>query len=730
MDELAQFKTTYFEECADLLQTLESRLLDLIPEQASRDDLDAIFRAVHSIKGGAGAFGFDHLVDFSHVFETLLDALREGRRPLTRETLQILIRSADILADLVQMAQGDQTPAADFGAEVRTQLVAVTEGDAAPVPAPAPAPAPTPPVTEEEGDGWGLWLDDDTSEPEPAPATVAEVTLYRITFNPRPEMLRNANEPVLIVRELRSLGVVRVTVDTGALPPLDQMTAEDSYLSWVIEVETDAPLAMVEEVFEFVAEDCDLSIKAEAGLFDAPEPAAAPAPVPAPAPAPVPEPAPTAIPAPSPVPDPAPPAEMAPPAETAPLAAAREAPVATAPSSIRVDLEKVDRLVNMVGELVITQAMLAQQGQHLPVDTYPALIQGLEELSQHTRELQENVMAIRAQPVKSVFARMPRVVREVAAAVGKEVRLVTAGEGTEVDKTVIEQLADPLTHMVRNAVDHGIEAPEVRAAAGKRPEGTIHLVAEHRGGRIVIELADDGGGIPRDKVRERAVARGLVPADVALSDEEIDQLIFMPGFSTAENVSNISGRGVGMDVVRRNIQDMGGRVTVQSTPGQGTRMILSLPLTLAVMDGMVVSVGGERYVLPLTNIIESLRPAKADIRRLSGGAEVLAMRGDYIRLVPLHRLFGIQRAVREPWNGLVVVAEAEAGDRIGILVDEMLGQQQVVLKSLESNYRPVEGVSAATILGDGRVALILDIHGLKTFGRGRPMTIDREEARA
>jgi two-component system chemotaxis sensor kinase CheA len=408
---------------------------------------------------------------------------------------------------------------------------------------------------------------------------------------------------------------------------------------------------------------------------------------------------------------------MAPPA-AAPAAAASTGPVHTA--SIRVDLDKIDRLVNMVGELVITQAMLGQQTTHFSVESHPELIQGLQELSHHTRELQESVMAIRAQPVKALFSRAPRLVRDLSTKLGKQARLVMSGENTEVDKTVIEQLSDPLTHLIRNSLDHGLETPDVRTAAGKPAEGTIHLGAEHRSGRIIIEVSDDGAGIDRKRVLAKAIEKGLVDKGAQLTDEQIDMLIFAPGFSTAEQVSDVSGRGVGMDVVRKNIQDVGGRVVVQSMPGQGSRFILSLPLTLAVMDGMLVAVGEERYVLPLTNIVESLRPTAQQARSLVDVGNVLVLRGEYIRLVPLHELFEVRNAIADPTRGLVVVVETEGGDRIGLLVDELLGQQQVVIKSLDANYRPVDGISAATILGDGRVALILDVSALRAMGDRLP----------
>jgi two-component system chemotaxis sensor kinase CheA len=509
------------------------------------------------------------------------------------------------------------------------------------------------------------------------------------------------------------------------------MDPEAAYLRWTLELETPAVIDAIRDVFEFASDDCDLEIVDLSP--PAPEPAALEEPA-ADAAAepteqiaePVEEPAETAA-------EPAAEAAPAPVAEeTAPVADAATptpaksaalppkdgAPATPQVSSIRVDLDKLEKVVNLVGEIVISQAMLTEHLGGLPTDKFGGLIKGIEELSQHTRSLQDSVMAMRAQPVKSVFQRMPRLVREVAAATGKKVRLVLHGEETEIDKTVIEQLYDPLVHMMRNSVDHGIEAPEERAAAGKPTEGTVRLSAGHAGGRIIIEITDDGKGINRERVFQKAVSKGLIPADLSLTENQIDDLIFLPGLSTADTVSNISGRGVGMDVVRSNIQRMGGRVSIKSTPGQGSVFTLALPLTLAVLDGMNVRVGDEIYVVPLANIIESLRPTAKDVRSLPGGGDVLLIRGEYVPLVYVGRLFGVPNAASDASKSLVVLVEAGPGDKVGLVLDEIVGQQQVVIKSLESNYEALPGLSGATILGNGRVALILDVPGIHGIVRG------------
>ncbi len=688
-NDLSRFKTTYFEECAELLITAEECLLRLQEGSDDPEDCNAVFRCVHSIKGGAGAFAFTDLVRFAHVFETALDALRSGRVGLTPALAEVLVRGNDILGDFVRAAQEGVVLPPDHGDRVTQVLNALTGQGGADAKAAASA------------------------TPAPAPESGEESFLVR--FTPAANMLRTGNDPLMMVRELAGLGALDIRADLTRLPArLEDLAAQDAYLAWSFRITTEQGRQAVLDVFEFVAGDCaEVSVEA-VGAETVLEPAAPPAAVAH---------APAAPPPEAPAHDDHPvsldhPADAAHPAEGGLRLRAEDKPGAGGvhTASIRVELDKVDRLVNMVGELVITQAMLGQQSNRFSAESHPELFMGLQELSHHTRELQESVMAIRAQPIKTLFSRAPRIVRDLSARLGKQVRLVMSGEGTEVDKTVIEQLSDPMVHLIRNSLDHGLETPEERAARGKPAEGTIHLSAEHRSGRVIIQIEDDGHGIDRRRVLEKAIEKGLVERGQTLSDEQIDQLIFAPGFSTAAAVSDVSGRGVGLDVVRKNIQDVGGRVSVQSQPGVGARFIMSLPLTLAVMDGMLVAVGGERYVLPLTNIVESIRPKPEQTHALVNVGNMLTLRGEYIRLVALHSLFNVEGAVTDPTKGLVVVVETEGGDRVGLLVDELLGQQQVVIKSLEYNFRPVRGVSAATILGDGRVALILDVGALKAEG--------------
>ncbi|MFN4164959.1 MAG: chemotaxis protein CheA [Ferrovibrio sp.] len=735
MDDLAQFKQTFFAECEELLGDLEGHLMALQAGEGDVNTLNAVFRAIHSIKGGAGAFGFDRLVNFAHIFETVLDLMRDGRLEPTPDSVLLVLHCADILSDLVKAAQnGTELPAEhenegrksliDLAASVGVnadphaaddELAALDAQLAAGGPdafAEAAAPAAEAPAEQA------------TAAAEPAKAPLLK---YLVKFTPRDALYQRANEPLILIRELKELGGFLAKADAEAVPALDQIQPEGAYIKWEFEIETDKGEQAIRDVFEFVIDDCQLEVTclnppaaaAEKPAEAAPKPeAVAAAPKPA-APA-------------APKPEAKPAGDGA--AATKPAAAAAKPEGAAggetkAVRSIRVDLDRVDKLVNMVGELVITHAMIAQQTEHLHADQHPELANGLAELSHHIRDLQESVMAMRAQPVKSVFARLPRLVRELAMMTNKKIRLDMSGENTEIDKTVIEQLGDPLTHMIRNSCDHGIESPDDRVAVGKSPEGVIHVSADQRGGRIVIEITDDGRGINRDKVMKKAIEKKLVAPDAVLSNEEIDNLIFLPGFSTADTVSNISGRGVGMDVVRQNIQSLGGRVHIQSRPGQGSSFILTLPLTLAVLDGMVLKVGIQSYILPLANIVESLRPEPDQINVVANQSELLRIRGEYVPLVYLHRIFKVPGGIDDPTKALVIIVELEDSSKMGLVVDEIIGQQQVVIKSLEENFDPIRGVGAATILGNGRVSLILDVAGIKHIAENESQQRPSPQAR-
>ncbi len=698
MTSLDQLKQTFFEECSEALQQIESGLTEIREGGGSEDTINAVFRSVHSVKGGAGIFGFEDLVRFAHVFETVLDAMRSGNLAPNHENVDLMLTANDILNDLIAMSGAGEAIPPDLGGECRTALEKLLGEEGAAASGDDNAAA-----ADFEGlDFVPVMVGDMDAGDEDAKR------VFRIVFRPRPDLIKKANEPLYIVRELQKLGELALVAETEGLPPLAELEPDRPYIGWSGTLTTEATREQVEEVFEFVSGDCELDITEEN-----PEPSFAPAPEPdLPAMAQGPEATTRATAAPSIVP-PEPGAVIAAPAASAEAAVApRAAPPKAVATTMRVELDKIDRVVNLVGELVIAQAMLGQVVHGLPEEITGRLVQVLEEVSHHTRELKDSVMSMRAQPIGAVFQRMPRLVRELAAKTGKKVRLEMHGEGTEVDRSIIERLGDPLTHIIRNSVDHGIESPEARIIAGKNEEGTVRLMAEHRGGRIVVEVIDDGGGIDPDRVLKKARERGIVSPDAVLTEDEINNLIFAPGFSTAEAISDISGRGVGMDVVRRNIQDLGGRIMLKSERGKGMTLQLALPLTLAVMDGMVIKVNAETYVVPMSAIVECLRPSRSDIHNLLGGRGMLQLRGNLVPLVHLSDLLDVGAEANATDERVVIIADAGDGSGFGIIVDELCGHQQVVVKSMEESYGAVPGVAGATILGNGRVALILDVEKL------------------
>jgi two-component system chemotaxis sensor kinase CheA len=677
-------KQTYFQECEELLLSMEEGLIAMDNGETDDETINAVFRAVHSIKGGGGAFGFDQLVTFAHGFETVLDDLRSHRLEPTQDLRRVLLKAGDMLADFVGAVREGNTRPEGHADEIAAEL-AMLAGDKGS-------------MASDSGDFEGLEFTPQLISIDDSPQAPSASKAWKIHFAPHPALYAKANEPALIIRELKRLGPVDVACDLKNLPDLASIEPDQAYFAWDLVVHADVERGTVEDIFDFVIGDCELDItevaQAQPESVSSPPPAGDVATPSAPAAA---------------IPSPAVHEAKAPP----PAAAAPDGKAASAAKqTIRVDLEKVDRLVNLVGELVITQAMLNQQVHESDIPATSEVGAGLAELDHLLRELQESVMAIRTQPVKSVFQRMPRLVRELAAQTNKEVRLILEGESTEVDKTVIERLGEPLTHMIRNAVDHGLETPEDRVAAGKPAEGTVTLSARHHSGRIVIEIADDGRGIDRERVRAKAIEKGLIASTATLSEEETDNLIFLPGFSTASQVSNISGRGVGMDVVRRSITELGGRVVISSTPQKGSRFTMSLPLTLAVLDGMVITVGDQTFVVPLTHIAESMRPKPEEIRPFGANNHLLRIRNAYVPFADIGRLLGIERGPFEPSNGVAILVESQGSGRLALGADTILGQRQVVIKSFESNYRPIPGIAAATILGDGRVALILDVDAL------------------
>ncbi len=752
--DMNEIKEIFFQECEEQLAELESGLLKLNDGDRDPETVNAVFRAVHSIKGGAGAFGLDDLVSFAHVFETTLDCVRSNKLEPTQDVLKVMLKSADVLADLTNAARdGGSVDEARSRTLIR-ELEALAHGEA---PAAAEAPAPKPvaaapkaaapaPVVEKPA------VNDEGFQPIPfsfgdfdEEGADHYVPTVQVSFKPKKDLYAKGNEAVLLLRDVSRLGEMSVYCDMDALPTLDKMNPEEAYFSWKISVTTEKGEDGVRSVFEFAEWDCDLDIQTieedvvseasgdeelpmqpvpfDLSMLDDGGAAAA-----ADEPALMESDAAATVAAAETATKVAQVASRA--AENKAAAAASAASAAqanqaaAAGQTIRVDLDRVDRLINLVGELVINQAMLSQSVVENDNNGTSSINMGLEELQQLTREIQDSVMAIRAQPVKPVFQRMARTVREIADITGKSVRLITEGENTEVDKTVIDKLAEPLTHMIRNAVDHGLEMPEKREALGKNPEGTVRLTAKHRSGRIVIELADDGAGINREKVRQKAIDNDLIAADANLSDEEIDNLIFHAGFSTADKVSDLSGRGVGMDVVKRSIQALGGRISISSKPGQGSVFTMSLPLTLAVLDGMVVTVAGQTLVVPLTAIVETLQPEASAIHSFGASQRLISIRNSFCPLVDVGRILNFRATQANPVEGVALLVESEGGGQRALMVDAIQGQRQVVIKSLEANYTHVPGIAAATILGDGRVALILDVDAVVAASRGQSLKQD------
>jgi two-component system chemotaxis sensor kinase CheA len=688
--DLSQFHGVFFEEAGENLANMETLLLEVDVENADDEALNAIFRCAHSIKGGAATFGFQDVADLTHVMETLLDKLRRHELVATTGMIDTLLESGDALKHLLSRHQaGAAEHEALDCSELVARIGALAHGTAAAAPVAQAAAAPAP-----------IAVAVAVAPVLPEPVLAEGERLIELTIGPleRPETADHLAE---LFTEIPGLGRIEAT-DGGSADP------EGMRRYRIVTSTSDGDLL---DLFSFHVDRAQVRMGAQAASAAAPaakvaaRPAATegadfgffvdlPGEAEAPAAAPV-EAVPLAAPAPKP----------------AAKAADRPAPPATAleSTSIRVPIEKVDQLINLVGELVITQAMLAQTGQALDPVLHQSMSTGLTDLERNTRMLQEAVMAIRMIPMAVVFNRFPRMLRDLAGKLGKQVELQTIGEDTELDKGLIEKITDPLTHLVRNAADHGIEMPEARVAAGKPAQGTVTLAAAHQGGSIVIEVRDDGRGLNRDKLLQKAIERGL-PVSEQMTDQEVYGLIFEPGFSTAAQVTDVSGRGVGMDVVKRNIASLGGSVEIDSIEGRGMRVSVRLPLTLAIMDGMSVGVAEETYIVPLASVVESIHLSAGDIKSVGGTGRVVEVRNEYLPLLALDELFAVPR--KEPVSGgIMIVIEAEGG-RIALIVDELIGQHQVVVKNLEANYRKVPGVSGATILGDGQVALILDVSWL------------------
>ncbi len=693
--DLSQFKQTFLEESDEGLDVLESGLLALDNGSADDEVIHSVFRAAHSIKGGAGTFGLSEIASFTHVMETLLDEMRDGRREISKRAISALLSSVDVLREMLEAAADDNSPDMARATQASGELEAIL-------------------ANSEEGAEEDVEVKPDVmlAQDQQGEGEIGPSTGWKIYFKPMEHMLRTGNDTVRILRELSLLGELNLTTNTSDLPKFALLDPEYSYLSWKGQLIGDIDKNDIIEIFEWVDDDCELMIEPLPGLASDNDEAAQVSP-----------------------------AEVKPQEKaleeafseplvelkqekvqqvaevavekkqvTNPVVAKKEARK-TESSSIRVGTDKVDELINMVGELVITQSMLSQLGNDFSMKSLEAMREGLAQLERNTRELQESVMRIRMLPISFSFQRFPRLVYDLSNKMGKKIELKLSGEQTELDKTVMEKIGDPLVHLVRNSLDHGIESPEQRLVAGKPETGLIHLNAYHQGGHIIIEIIDDGAGLPKDKLLSKAIKLGLAQESENLSDEKIYDFIFHPGFSTAEQVTDVSGRGVGMDVVRKNIKALGGNIELSSVPGKGTKFIIRLPLTLAILDGQLVSIGDEVYIIPLVSIIESLEIDTSKISSIAGGNEVYQLREEYIPLLHLDNVFNIERKNSSLSECIMVVVECN-NNNIGIVVDDLLNQQQVVIKSLESNYKRVEGISGATILGDGTVALILDMFGL------------------
>jgi two-component system chemotaxis sensor kinase CheA len=732
-NDFAQFQDAFFEEAAEHLAVVEEGLLQLEQHPEDLDLLNKIFRSAHSIKGTSGMFGFSAVAQFTHKMETLLDLLRNGQTVVTPQIADLLLKSTDCLKALIDGVK--------IGAQVDNETVQrLTTELAAASSLEAQSSSPTA----------------ESTKAVPS-AHVCHAHVYTIDWTPPDWLFQRGLDPLQIFKELGNLGTLsEVKVDDSRLPDVADMDPEKCYLSWKMQLTTGKDRNLVEAAFEFIREDSVLTIEEREVLsvkpvspttrgerealesgneirFTNDE-------------------------------------RRAEGGELKPLGQILVEDGVVSPAvlnqaleqqkrvgeilveqkavtpqqleqalhkqkqqessthakkadttSIRVDTDKIDKLINLVGELVITQSMLSDLSARFEMSQMPVLLEWMAQLERNTREIQERVMSIRMLPIGTAFSRFPRLVRDLSAKAGKKIQLALSGEETELDKTVIESIGDPLTHLVRNSADHGLEPPEERLDNNKPELGTIRLNACHEGGSICITVEDDGRGLNRNKILAKAIKQGLIAESDKLSDDQIWPLIFKPGFSTAEKITDVSGRGVGMDVVKRNIEALGGTVTIKTAPGKGTTFTLKLPLTLAIIEGMTVGIGRETYIVPLLSILESIQPKEGVVKTVVGKGELINVRGTYLPVIRLYEVFALKPEHTSPTKAILLILETE-GERVAVMVDEILGQQQVVIKSMEQNFRKVEGIAGATILGDGTVGFILDVRGLLEMARrGTPV---------
>jgi len=693
--DLSEFHDVFFEECFEGLAVMESGLLNL-DNGTDIEEINTIFRAAHSIKGGGASFGFMEVSDFTHIMETLLDEMRDGRREVKRDGVDLLLNSVDILRGMVNAARDETDNDQASVDDIKLKLEAMLAGT-------------TTETTVETSTVSSSEKNNDTAvacETTGSAHNDNSITDWVIHFRPHAEILKSGNEPGRIFRELQQLGELQLKTDISSIPCLEEIDPKLCYLGWDLNLTSEVNREEIDELFSWVVDESGLEIISQSETIlnkldqneqtrDSTEDKQI---------------------------------EEALPVE-ADQVSANEVKTATSEpqqnsqkisktgkdsGSIRVAIDKVDELINLLGELVITQSMLSQTGDDLnslEASHLDKLRDGLSQLERNTRELQESVLQIRMLPISFSFSRFPRLVRDMSSKMGKQIELKMTGEQTEVDKTVLEKIGDPLVHLVRNSLDHGIETPEIRKAAGKPETGTLELCAYHEGGNIIIKVIDDGAGLNRDQILKKGIEKGLLSEHDEISDERIYNLIFAPGFSTAEQISDVSGRGVGLDVVRRNVRDLGGNVSIASNDGAGSTVTIRLPLTLAILNGQLASIGDETYIVSLVSIVESLQMKPQHISSIAGHAELYRLRDEYIPIIRVNELFGMKTGKSDLKDGLLMVVEAD-NQLVGLFVDELLGQQQVVIKSLETNFRQVQGISGGTILGDGTVALIVDVAGL------------------
>ncbi len=656
--DLSQFHGVFFEECSEAIETIESGLLELERGAVDLAIINDIFRAAHSIKGSAGTFGFTHLAEFTHDIESVFDEMRGSRRDITKSLVTILLEGVDCLRDLIQCCKEnkevDSETMADFARKLSSFLVA------------------EPAIAADS-----VVVDHDHHDDDHDATTQKTAFSWLISFHPHENMFKSGNDPIFLLKELRNLGDLDIQVVSSRLPDFSELVPEQCYLGWELVLKTDTDREKVEEIFAWVEDNCDLSITAgtdlEASGGDATVTQEKP--------------------------------------DFHKRRAADKSPTNQELTTIRVDINKLDELLDLVGKLVITQSMLNRDCANLHREYAESVDDDLEQLERNVDDLREQVMRIRMLPIDSAFQRLPRVVRDVSESLGKKAKLNLSGRSTALDKTVLEKISDPLVHLIRNALSHGIEMPGQRNAMGKNEIGTITVDAYHQGGNVVIEIADDGAGLDTDKILQIAREKNLIEKKGSPSVTEVEEMIFLPGFSTMGVVDDISGRGVGMDVVRRNIIDIGGVIEVHSEAGRGTTFTMRLPLTLAILESQLVRVGGQIYIIPLLSIVESVRMTRQRVKMVAGKIEFFQYQGEYIPIIRLHRVFNIDTEGTSLEDVLLVVCDT-GSKRVALYVDGIVGQQPIVIKSLKKNFRQIQGLAGATILGDGSVALIIDLPGL------------------